>query len=118
MGAVTVDFDNYMERIDEAKKCLVDFLPCKVRISGGKRGLHILKICANETDYSHALHLRKKYDDPKRFFIDEIRAKKGLVGNVLSDIKCIGNIVKVADKWVDIENKNDIEVFLNVHKTV
>jgi hypothetical protein len=86
MGVVTVDFDNYRERIDQARKCLTGFLPCKARISGGREGLHILKTCVDETEYAHALALRERYDDPDRWVQDRLR--HGLTGGMLNNTKC------------------------------
>jgi hypothetical protein len=112
---VTVDFDNFRERINEARQCLLDFLPCEVRISAGRLGLHIKKTCYNEIEHSHALSLRTKYDDPKRLLIDRLRAEKGLTGEILLRKKCIGQDTKEAGEWVHFNRVKDamnIEVLL------
>lgn len=106
---VYVDFDNFRQRIDEARQCLTDFLPCQVRISAGGNGLHIRKLCNNEIEYSHALSLRQKYDDPKRIAIDARRKKVGLTSDILFGVKHIGQEPRgVAGLWIDIENESDV----------
>lgn len=105
---VTVDFDNFRQRIDGAKQCLIDFLPCQVRISGGGNGLHIKKLCNNEIEYCQAILLKQKYDDPKRRAIDAVRKKVGLTGEILFSDKRIGRERGTAGEWVNIENKSDV----------
>jgi hypothetical protein len=96
MRAVTIDFDNYRERIDELKQCMIGLLPFKARKSGNGEGLHLLKRCPDEAEYLHAISIKQRYDDPKRVLIDAFRAKYGLTGNVLFNIKCIGKERKIA----------------------
>ncbi len=105
---VTVDFDNFESRIDDAKQCIIDFLPCEVRISAGGLGLHIKKTCYNEVEYSHALLLKSKYDDPNRLQIDALRAEKGLTEEVLFGKKCIGRDMKEAGEWVNFDSESDV----------
>ena len=110
MRAVTIDFDNYRERIDELKQCMISLLPFKARKSGNREGLHLLKRCPDEAEYLRALSIKQKCDDPKRLLIDALRAKYGLTGNVLFTIKCIGNERKVAGEWVNFKNESDIAI--------
>ncbi len=61
MGRVGIDFDDYKERIPELKELLNSLsMPFKIRISGGKKGLHII----SASDYPEKL--REMYDDPGR----------------------------------------------------
>lgn len=113
---VTVDFDNFRERINEAKKCIINFLPCKVRISSGRQGLHIKKICHNEIEYSHALSLKIQYDDPRRLKIDAIRKELGLTGDILFKEKCVGKDRKIAGEWIDFESESDVMTMEEVLK--
>jgi hypothetical protein len=108
MRMVYVDFDNFRQRIDEARQCLIDFLPCQVRISSSGNGFHVKKLCNNESEYSSALILKKKYDDPKRIAIDEAREKVGLNGDILFSTKCIGGKRGTAGEWIYIENESDV----------
>jgi hypothetical protein len=112
---VTIDFDDFRNRIDDAKQCIINLLPCQARISAGGDGLHIKKTCYNEIEHSHALSLRTKYDDPKRLLIDRLRAEKGLTGEILLRKKCIGQDTKEAGEWVHFNRVKDamnIEVLL------
>jgi hypothetical protein len=105
---VYVDFDNFRQRIDEAKQCLIEFLPCLVRISSSRNGLHIKKICNNEIEHSCALSLKQKYDDPKRIAIDALRKKVGLTSEILFFVKCIGQERRVAGEWIEFESESDV----------
>lgn len=104
---VTVDFDNFRARIDEARKCLINFLPCKVRLSASGEGLHIKKFCRGEDEYSHAMALKKVYDDPRRIEIDAVRKEHVLTGDILFSEKWIGGERKIAGEWKDFEREND-----------
>jgi hypothetical protein len=108
MRMVYIDFDDFRQRIFELRQCLIDFLPCRVRISAGGNGLHIKKLCNNESEYSSALILKKKHDDPKRLAIDEAREKVGLNGEILFFSKNIGEERGTAGEWKDIENESDV----------
>ncbi len=112
---VTVDFDNFRERIDEARQCLINFLPCKVRISASGTGLHVKKFCSSEDEYSHALALKKKYDDPRRIENDAARKEHGLTGDILFFDKWIGGERKIAGEWKDFESKSDV---MNMEETL
>lgn len=105
---VTVDFDNFRQRIDEARECLIDFLPCKVRISASGEGLHVKKFCSSEAEYSRALALKKEYDDPRRIELDIKRKEHGLTGDLLFFEKWIEGIRKVAGRWINFESKNEV----------
>jgi hypothetical protein len=37
---VTIDFDDFRSRINDARQCIKDLLPCEVRISASGDGLH------------------------------------------------------------------------------
>ncbi len=110
---VTIDFDNIMERIDNALICLIDFLPCKMRISGGRKGLHFKKYCTNEEEYKCALLVRERYDDLKRLFADSINEKAGLQTNILLGNYYFDGEFKKAGEWVMVENKSEAEAKLN-----
>ena len=105
---VTVDFDNFRQRIDEARECLIKFLACKVRRSSSGEGLHMKKSCSSEAEYSHALALKNKYDDPRRIEIDAIRKEHGLTSDILFSDKWIDGDRKVAGSWVNFESKNEV----------
>lgn len=105
---VTVDFDDFRCRIDVARQCIINFLPCEVRISSGGNGLHIKKTCYNEIELSNALFLKNKYDDPKRLAIDALRAEKGLIRDILFKQKCIGQNIKEAGEWVIFDSESDV----------
>jgi hypothetical protein len=106
---VKVDFDNFRERIDDAKRCIIHFLPCKVRISSGRNGLHIKKFCHNEIEYSYALSLKQKFDDPVRLKIDALRKEHGLIGDITFSVKCIDEEIKIAGEWVNFETESDVK---------
>ncbi len=109
MKVLYVDFDGFRQRIHEAKQCLIEFLPCQVRVSAGGNGLHIKKFCNNEIEYSRALSLKQKYDDPKRLAIDARREKVVLTSEILFVVKHIGQEPRgVAGLWIDIENESDV----------
>lgn len=105
---VTIDFDNFRQRIDEARECLINFLPCKVRISASGEGLHIKISCSNEDEYSRALALKNQYDDLRRIEIDSKRKEHGLTGDILFSDKWIGGNRKVAGRWINFESKNEV----------
>jgi hypothetical protein len=93
-----IDFDNIAERLDEALLCLNSLpQPYSIRLSSGKKGLHIVLSCDDKK-------YRERWDDPKRLMIDKIRAKHGLTGDILADVKCIGKDRRVSGKWKKIEN--------------
>jgi hypothetical protein len=92
MWAVTADFDGHRERTSEARQCLVRFLPCLARISSGRAGFHVLKLCDSELEYSQALRLREEYDDPARLLLDKSRARHGLTGGLLNSV--------LSDPWI------------------
>jgi hypothetical protein len=103
-----IDFDNFRERKEELKECFAILpKPFFVRISGGKKGLHIiLGKGQDERQY------RLKYDDPERLIIDAIRRKFGFTSNMLLSKKCIGHEVKIAGDWIKINNDSDVKKFL------
>ncbi len=93
-----IDFDDAIERLDEALICLNSLpQPYFIRVSSGGKGIHIRLSCDDKK-------YRELWDDPKRMEIDEIRAKHGLTGDILDEVKCIGKDRKVSGKWVKIEN--------------
>ncbi len=104
---VTIDFDNFTERIDEAYQCLIDFLPCKVRISGGWNGLHFKKYCKEGDEFNRAWLLREKYDDPKRLCISILNGKVGMDTNVLLGHFCFRNKTTIAGEWIIVRNVDE-----------
>lgn len=112
---ITIDFDDFRKRIDDARQCIINLLPCKVRISAGGDGLHIKKICYNELELSNALSLKNKWDDPKRQEIDALNAGLGMTPEILFHRKCIGSDIIEADKWVHfhrVKDAKNMEVLL------
>lgn len=106
MGRVGIDFDDYKERIPELKELLTSLSkPFRVRISGGKKGLHIIA----ESDDPEKL--REKYDDPKRLETDRARKRHGLCSDILLRVKCICGETKVACEWIEIKNESDLTDF-------
>lgn len=106
MGKVRVgiDFDNYKERMPELKELLTSLSkPFKVRVSGGKEGLHII------ADSDDPEKLREMYDDPERLEIDKARKRHSLCSNILLHVKCICREKKVAEDWIDINNDDDLK---------
>lgn len=94
-----IDFDGIAERLDEALICLNSLpQPYLIRVSSGKKGIHILLLCDNDEKY------RERWDDPKRLKIDRTRKKHGLTGDFLDTVKSIGKERRVSGKWVKIEN--------------
>jgi len=115
---VTIDFDNFTENIDEAYQCLIDFLPCKVRISGGGNGLHFKKYCFDES-YKNAFVIREKYDDPKRLYVDRINERAGLTTNILLGHFCFKNETRIASEWITVRNKEDADLeFKNITERI
>lgn len=104
---VTIDFDDFRKRIDDARQCIINLLPCKVRISSGGDGLHIKKKCYNQIELSNALSLKKKYDDHKRQEIDALNAGLGLTPEILFHRKCIGQDIEEASDWVHFSRLKD-----------
>lgn len=104
---ITIDLDDFMSRIEDARQCIIDLLPCKVRISSGKNGLHIKKICYNEIELSNALLVKNKYDDPKRLEIDALRNDLRLTKEILFGRKSLGHDSKEADEWVLFHRRKD-----------
>ncbi|OGH04306.1 MAG: hypothetical protein A2W22_02450 [Candidatus Levybacteria bacterium RBG_16_35_11] len=106
MGRVGIDFDDYEKRMSELKELLTSLSkPFKVRISGGKKGLHII---AESNDPEK---LREMYDDRERLVIDRARKRHGLCSNILLRVKCICGGEKVAGDWVVIKNNDDLTNF-------
>ena len=100
---VSLDFDDYEKRIPELKELLTSLSkPIKVRISGGKKGLHII------ADSDDPEKLREMYDDPERLEIDRARKCHGLCSDILLRVKCICGEKKVAGDWIEIENDDDL----------
>lgn len=100
---IKIDFDNFLERMDELRECLNDIpKPLRVRISGSGRGVHVISFHNDDKGY------REKYDDPERLKLDRIREKFGLTNNILADVKC----GKVAGKWITIKSETDNEYFI------
>ena len=107
MGRVGIDFDDYEKRMSELKELLTSLSkPFKVRISGGKKGLHII------ADSDEPEKLREMYDDPERLEIDTARKRHGLCSNILLRVKCICGEKKVAGDWIRINNDSDVKKFL------
>lgn len=107
-----IDFDNFRERKEELRECFTILpKPFFVRISGGKKGLHI--ILAKGQD---EMQYRLKYDDPERLKIDAIRRKYGFTSNMVLSKKCIGHEVKIAGAWRIIRDKKDVKDFLKINK--
>lgn len=103
MGRIGLDFDDYEKRIPELKELLTSLSkPFKVRISGGKKGLHIIA----ESDNPEKL--QEMYDDPERLEIDRARKRHGLCSNILLRVKCICGEKKVAGDWIDIKTESDL----------
>ncbi len=111
---IKIDFDDLiigrrlnMRRIHEAQKCLHNLKPCYARVSGSKKGFHLLKFC------NDGLWAEQVYDDPKRRLINEVRDKHGLTGNILFDVKSFRNVTRKAGDWQLINDGYDAERFLD-----
>lgn len=112
---VTIDFDDFRNRIDDARQCIINLMPCKARISASGDGLHIKKTCYNEIELSNALSLKNKYDDPKRVQIDALNAGLGMTSEILFNRKCIGEKIEEASEWLHfhrIKDAMNMEVLL------
>ncbi len=106
MGRVGIDFDDYKERMSELKELLTSLSkPLYVRISGGKKGLHII------ADSDDPEKLREMYDDPERLEIDKARKRHSLCSNILLHVKCICREKKVAEDWIEIKTEEDLTNF-------
>jgi len=112
MGIVSIDFDDVKERLKEAEDCLIEFKPCLVRISASGDGLHLVKWSNNGKD----LEIQKKYDDKRRFRLDEQRKKLGLTSQILFDKKYFFLMPKYASKWCEIISEEDVKKFIEVIK--
>jgi hypothetical protein len=127
---ITIDIDftrnkrEFIAQLSVVQRLLNNLKPCKARVSSSKRGLHILKSFETESYDDEKLLIYEKwckpliwieeiYDDPKRRFIREIRAKDGLAPNILFDIKSYRNITREAGEWHEILEAMDVELFLD-----
>ena len=89
------------------RECLYDIpKPLFVRISSGGEGIHVMSFHDDNKGY------RKKYDDPARLEIDEIRESRGLVNNLLAEVKSCGSERKIAGEWIKIKNEKDCDDFI------
>ncbi len=115
---IKIDFDSvaYMKgsrrvvnlkRIQEAQQCLNSLKPCFARVSGGKSGFHILKLCNDGSA------LEAMWDDPKRSLINDVRRRHGLTGNILFDVKSFRHVTRQAGEWQTINSGYDVEKFLD-----
>ena len=106
MAIIKIDFDNYIERIDELRECINAIpKPLYVRISSGRKGIHIMSFHEDDKGF------REKYDDPIRVQIDRNREGQRLINNLLADVNSFGSERKVAGKWIKVENEKDWECF-------
>ncbi len=99
----------HLKRLQLAQQCLNNLKPCYARVSGSKKGFHVLKLY----DGNGCGWIEDVYDDPKRRPINEIRMRYGLTANILFDIKSFRNVTRVAGEWQLINDGYDVERFLD-----
>ncbi len=116
---IKLDIDNVPDRFLEVQKILHSLIPCYVRVSGGKKGLHILKVC-DKPEPCEDLGIGKPcdwildmWDDPKRRKINKIREREGLTTDQLFEIKSYRNVRLVAGEWWFTDNSYDAERILD-----
>ncbi len=116
---IKLDIDNVPERIFEVQKILHNLMPCYVRISGGKKGLHVLKKC-DKSEPCQDLGTGKgcdwildMWDDPKRRKINKIRGKEGLATDQIFEIKCYRNVRLIAGEWWKTDDSYNVERILD-----
>lgn len=116
---IKLDVDNVDERFFEVQKILHAMQPCYVRVSAGKKGLHLLKVC-DKPEPCEDLGTGKccdwildMWDDPKRRAINKIRERHRLTSDILFDIKSYRNVRQVAGEWWLIDNSYSAERVLD-----
>lgn len=116
---IKLDIDDVPERIFEVQKILYALVPCYVRVSGGKRGLHILKIC-DKPEPCQDMGTGKgcdwildMWDDPKRRIINKIREKERLATDQTFEIKSYRNVRLVAGEWWKTDDSYSVERILD-----
>jgi hypothetical protein len=112
---IKLDIDNVPERFFEVQKILHFLIPFYIRVSGGKKGLHLLKVC-DKPEPCEDLGTGKAcdwildmYDDPRRRTINKVRERYGLTSDILFDIKSYRNVRLVAGQWWFTDNSYDAE---------
>ncbi len=103
-----IDFDDVPNRIYEAQVCLHNLTkPYYVRVSAGKKGFHIRKMCP------YCEWFTQVWDDPRRKIINEVRKQNVFIRNILFDKKTVRGVKRVAGKWQLIKDSYDVERFID-----
>ncbi len=112
---IKLDIDDVPTRFFEVQKILHSLIPFYVRVSAGKKGLHILKVCDKpEPCYDMGTGkgcewILNMWDDPRRQTINKIRERYDLSSDILFDVKCYRNVRRVASDWSYTDNSYDAE---------
>ena len=99
----------HLKRLQLARQCLNNLKPVYARVSGSKKGFHVLKFY----DGNGGGWAEQVYDDPKRRAINDIRKKYGLTADILFDVKSFRDVTRVAGEWQEINDGYDVERFLD-----
>ncbi len=116
---IKLDVDDVPKRFFEVQKILHAMIPCYLRVSSGKKGLHVLKIC-DKPEPCQDLGIGKPcawildmWDDPKRRKINQIREREGLATDQQFEIKSYRNVRLVAGEWWKTDNSYDAEKMID-----
>ena len=107
-----LDWDRFTFRMKDTLYMLKNIpTPFDVRISPGGEGLHIKR----NGDYDYNNPLYRRYDDPRRLYINRLREENGVSHNILWDVKK----GRRAGTWHTINNIVDILSFMTkLHEIV
>lgn len=62
MKEITLLFENVKDRLDEAKKCINELIPCQAQKTEDSVGIFIKKEYSNNEEYENIMKIKEKYD--------------------------------------------------------
>ena len=62
MKEIILLFENVKDRLDEAKKCMKELIPCQARNAEDNAGIFIKKEYSSNEEYENIMDIKEKYD--------------------------------------------------------